>query len=204
MTPEPAILFDFGDTLADETWMHTDLGVFVDWPNTYRAVVEPLGTDWGLGRITTSEVAGRVAAALGAEHRAVEQHFDQLYRAISFFPRVVSAVRKRRDRGGTQALVTVNPADFGSILTLHGLWELFDVVVVSGQEGLDDKPALAALAAERMGIAIEATILIDNIEGNVIGFQEVGGQGYHFRGEDQFVADVIARCVPGLVPEDVT
>ena len=204
MTPEPAVLFDFGDTLADETWMHTDLGVFVDWPDTYRAVVAPLGTDWGLGRITTSEVARRVAAALGVEHHAVEQHFDQLHRAMRFFPRVVSAVRKRHDRGATQGLVTVNPADFGSILTLHGLWELFDVVVVSGQEGVDDKAALAALAAERMGIAVEDTILIDNIERNVIGFRAVGGQGYHFRGEDQFVADVTARLVPGLVPEDVS
>jgi len=49
--PEPAVLFDFGDTLADETWMYADLGVFPDWPNTYRSVVGPLGTDWGLGRV---------------------------------------------------------------------------------------------------------------------------------------------------------
>ena len=147
--------------------MYADLGVFADWSNTYREVVTPLGTEWGLGRITTSEVVRRLAAALGAEPRAVEQHFAQLQRAIRFFPRVVTAVRRRRDRGGRQALVTVNPADFGSILALHGLEELFDVVVVSGQEGLDDKPALAALAAERMGLRVEGTVLVDNIERNV-------------------------------------
>lgn len=203
MTPEPAVLFDFGDTLADETWMYADLGVFDDWPSTYREVVTPLGADWGLGRITTSEVAKRVAGALGAEHRAVEQHFAQLYGAIRFFPRVMTAVRRRRQRGGRQALVTVNPADFESILARHGLERLFDVVVVSGQEGLDDKPALAALAAERMGIRVEETVLVDNIERNVTGFRDIGGQGYHFRGEGQFVDDVIAGLLPGLVAEDV-
>jgi phosphoglycolate phosphatase-like HAD superfamily hydrolase len=203
MTPEPAVLFDFGDTLADETWMYADLGVFADWPNTDRRVVAPLGTDWGLGRITTSEVVGRMAAALGAKQQAVEQHFAQLHRAIRFFARVVAAIRRRRERGGTQALVTVNPADFGSILTLHGLQGLFDVVVISGQEGLDHKPALAVLAAERMGIGVEGAVLIDNIERNVTGFRVIGGLGYHFRGEDQFVADVTNGLVPGFVPEDV-
>ncbi|MHB1445379.1 MAG: hypothetical protein ACYCZV_06960 [Acidimicrobiales bacterium] len=43
------------------------------------------------------------------------------------------------------------------------------MVVVSGQEGLDDKPTLAALAAERMGIGVEGAVLIDNIERNVSG-----------------------------------
>jgi hypothetical protein len=48
VTEDWAALFDFGNTLADETWMTTDLGVFTDWPDVYRRVVGPLGTDWGL------------------------------------------------------------------------------------------------------------------------------------------------------------
>jgi len=47
MTEDWAVIFDFGNALADDTWMATDLGVFSDWPDVYRRVVGPLQTDWG-------------------------------------------------------------------------------------------------------------------------------------------------------------
>jgi FMN phosphatase YigB (HAD superfamily) len=90
------------------------------------------------------------------------------------------------------------------MLTLHGIPELFDLVVCSGQGGIGDKPRLAVLAAERLGAPLAQVVLVDNIEANVEGFRALGGSGYHFKGDEQFVEDVRAERIPGFKPTDVT
>src|SRR5579884_3436109 len=98
MVDEPVVLFDFGNTLADETWMTADLGVFPEWPDIYRRVVWPLASEWGLGRLTTADIAARLADEIGCETRVVLDHMIELYRNIRFYPRIMAAVRHRRDR----------------------------------------------------------------------------------------------------------
>ncbi len=174
MTEDWAVLFDFGNTLADETWMTTDLGVFPDWPDVYRRVVGPLGTDWGLGRLSSVDIAGRLAQVFGCDIQPVYDHMIELYRHIQFYPHIMGAVRRRRGRRARQALVTVNPADLADMLALHGVPELFDLVVCSGQEGLGNKSRLAVLAAERLRVPLAQVVLVDNIEANVEGFRARG------------------------------
>jgi len=57
---DPVVLFDFGDTLADQAWMGTDLGKFEGWTDAFLLAHEPLADDWGLGRVSTDEVAAAI------------------------------------------------------------------------------------------------------------------------------------------------
>ena len=109
---------------------------------------------------------------------------------ITFHP---IAWRVARERRLPQGLVTVNPdlfADF--VVPLHGLADVFDVVVVSFEEKTADKPTLCDIALERLGLtgSRSSALLIDNRIDLVEAWKAVGGAAYCFRSDHQFSQDV--------------
>ena len=84
---------------------------------------------------------------------------------------VVDAVRAVRAAGGRTAVVTNNVRELSHtwrpVLPLD---ELFDTVVDSCEVGLrKPNPAIYLLACERLGVAPERAVLLDDIESNLRG-----------------------------------
>lgn len=62
------------------------------------------------------------------------------------------------------------------------LGELFDVTVISGQVGVR-KPSrrIYAIAADRLGLAPEQCVMVDDLEHNLVGAARLGIRGIHHR-----------------------
>jgi FMN phosphatase YigB (HAD superfamily) len=197
-------LVDFGNTLADETFMRRDGDQFPTWTTDYVAVVDELRHDWDTGRLSSQQIAQRVADRLAASPEAVHHHMLELCRSLTFYPAINDALRRRRARGGRQALVTVNPDLFDHIARIHALHQGFDVVVASWEHGTDNKAELCHRALHLIGdIEPDRTVLIDNLPGNIDAWRRSGGRGYVFRDDATFVDDVLHERVPGFLAADV-
>jgi FMN phosphatase YigB (HAD superfamily) len=198
-------LVDFGNTLADETFMRRNSDQFPTWTTDYVAVVDELRHDWDTGRLSSHQLAQRVADRLAATPDAVHRHMLELCRSPTFYPAINDALQRRHARGGRQALVTVNPDLFVHIAQIHALHDRFDVIVASWEHGTDDKTELCHRALELMGgVDPDDTILIDNLTRHTGAWVRVGGHGYVFRDDMTFVDDVLHQRVPGFFAADVT
>jgi FMN phosphatase YigB (HAD superfamily) len=197
-------LVDFGNTLADETFMRRDGDRFPTWTADFVAVVEEVRHDWDTGRLSSRQVARRVADRLAAPPDVVHRHMLDLCRPLTFYPGIDEALRRRRARGGRQALVTVNPDLFDHIARVHALHDRFDVIVTSWEHGTDDKAELCHRALELVGgVEPDRTVLVDNLPGHITAWRRAGGHGYVFRDDATFVDDVLHQRVPGFLAADV-
>lgn len=197
-------LIDFGNTLADEGWMRRQSELFPGWTAAYLAVVDEVRRDWDVGAVTSGELAARIGRRLGATTEETHAYMRLLCHDLHFYPRINAALRRRRARGGRQALVTVNPDLFEEVARHYALFDAFDAVVTSWAYGTDDKVELCWRALTSMGVDDPSeTVLLDNVEDNVTGWTGVGGQGYLFRSDEAFAADVGRGRVTGFVPEDL-
>ena len=78
-----------------------------------------------------------------------------------------------------------------SFFTKHQLHELFDEVVLSGEEGIvKPNPEIFELAAARIGVEPAACIMIDDIADNCDGAIAAGMASIQFRNNDQVLADL--------------
>ena len=115
--PIKLILWDFGDTLADEGWMLTPMAGAPDWQRLYseRVGSTALGQLWNTGAISTDEVAAELASALEVEIDVVIAHMLACSRQVRFFSKVIAFVE---ECVAPQAIVTVNPDIFTKILVV--------------------------------------------------------------------------------------
>lgn len=185
------ILWDFGDTLADERWMLKPLDGVPEWAEAWTRVAGgELADAWNLGEINTSAVVAAVAARLRLPVEQVADHVAHCCSDLRLFEAPLKIVRRSTL---PQALVTINPDGFSSLVVpRHGLARLFRPIVTSWEEHTLDKGALAARALELLGTDIHPSeaLLIDNKSRNVEEWQLRGGRGYVFRGEEAFRADL--------------
>ena len=75
----------------------------------------------------------------------------------------------------------------------HNLRHLFDVVVLSGEEGITKpSPDIFTLAAERLGVEPAECIMIDDIQENCNGADAAGMRSIHYRSNTQLTSDLDA------------
>jgi FMN phosphatase YigB (HAD superfamily) len=184
------VLFDFGGTLADEHWMRASEPPFPGFGAAYHREREAATNDWDCGRVSTDELARRIAQHLGVDAAEVRAHIGVLCRQLVFFDSVMTYARRRRRQARRQALVTVNPDLFADIVEHYGLDDLFDAIVVSSTEQTDDKLVLCERALRRLNAPITDALLIDNLAANVAAFRNAGGDAYHFIDDATFAADL--------------
>jgi FMN phosphatase YigB (HAD superfamily) len=196
------LLVDFGNTLVDETFMWRDTPPFTDWTSHWSEVMSELASDWDHGRISAEIVMTKMARRLGCSTTDINEHINLLCRQISFYPMINSAIAHRRQRGERQAIVTVNPDAFQTVVDLYSLRDRFDLIVTSANLGTVDKAAICSAACRALDVQASQTLLIDNIEANVDAWNQKGGQGYLFESDERFAADVQNGAVPGFEPED--
>jgi FMN phosphatase YigB (HAD superfamily) len=197
-------LIDFGNTLAEETFMRRDSESFPTWTSTWLRTMTKTRLDWDTGRLSTDELADAIAAELGCTAQAVRGYMSQLCRRVDFYPTINAALRRRRGRGGRQAIVTVNPDLFEEVVTHYSLLDSFDAVITSSSHGTDDKVELCWRALELLGVDDPSdTVLIDNLQVNIDGWVTSGGKGYLFVDDNAFADDVACGKVPGFEARDL-
>jgi FMN phosphatase YigB (HAD superfamily) len=189
------ILWDFGDTLADERWMLAPIVGSSDWPKLYRERVgsAALGLHWNSGAISTREVAAELAGALGVEVGAVIAHMEACSRRVRFFSKVMAFIE---ECAVPQAIVTVNPDIFTNIVVPeYQLDRRVDLIVTSWQQNTVEKSTLCGYAIDQLGIAVSLAecLLVDNRADNVLAWRSEGGAAYHFRGENAFCEEFAAQ-----------
>jgi len=185
------LLWDFGDTLADERWMLTAPADAPDWVDVWSEIAGgELADAWNTGAIDGPRVYRAVATRLGISEKRVLDHVERCCHSISFFREVMDVAARSRL---SQAIVTVNPDGFSQIIVPnYRLTERFAAIVTSWQEGTLDKGVMGHRALERLGggITPSESLLIDNKEHNLRAWAAEGGRTYLFTTERQLIRDL--------------
>jgi phosphoglycolate phosphatase-like HAD superfamily hydrolase len=177
------LLWDFGDTLVDERWMHRAPAHCSAWARAWTDTMALLADDWDAGRLRERAVFEALAERTGLGVDEVEQHAATCCNAIEYHS---GAWRVATERHRPQALVTVNPDLFVErIVPAHGLEQIFDVIVVSCSEGTTDKTRLCDAALDRLGFDGDRrdALLIDNREDLVEAWRHHGGSAHWYRSD---------------------
>src|SRR3954447_24822315 len=118
------------------------------------------------GRMDDDRFAARLVEALGLAPERAEGLIDRMMAGATVEPDMVAMVRAARAAGVRVAMVSNSwgelryPADLVA--------ELFDATVISGREGFR-KPdtRMYTLGAERLGVAPEACVMVDDLPFNL-------------------------------------
>ncbi len=143
----------------------------------------PLWDDVRLGRISNAEFWADVGRRLGLDTEATAE-FRHAFRAGDRLDEeLVSLIRHLRDEGYRTGLLSNGPASRPRHLEQLGIAGDFDAIIVSGCEGLlKPDPAIFELALERLGVAAEETVFVDDSRMNVVAARQIGLHATRFRG----------------------
>jgi len=181
------VLWDFGDTLADERFLMAPLAGFPDWPSVVRQQIfdGALGQEWFVGKANMDDVVRQLSTILGADAATIHDHMIGCCRRISFFERPMDAARSSHL---AQAIVTINSDIFSDhVVPNYRLDRHFNPIVTSWQDASLDKSDLCDSAMRRLGLADRGrALLIDNKADNVAGWRARGGIAYHLTGNTAF------------------
>ena len=157
-------------------------------------------SDWHLletGRMTLAEFSDRLAARSEAHlGTAIDAgfygRFLESLRVGVYWP-VVHRVRRLREEGYRTAILTNNVAEWAEVWQASIPVELFDVIIDSSAVGLR-KPdeAIFHLTCERLKVAPEAAVFLDDSPGHVAAARQAGLAGIVVTGPEQALADLDA------------
>jgi epoxide hydrolase-like predicted phosphatase len=101
----------------------------------------------------------------------------RMFAGFGPLPPMIEAVRHAKAAGLATALLSNS---WGNDYPREGWTELFDVVVISGEVGMrKPEPEIFRLTAERLGLAPEQCVFVDDLRPNVRGATAVGMVGIH-------------------------
>jgi epoxide hydrolase-like predicted phosphatase len=135
------------------------------------------------GQLDEGEFEQQLAPLLGAEPDGL---IDGLFAGVHPDEPMVEAVRRARAGGIRTALVSNS---WGVHRYPHDLFEeLFDGVVISGEEGTR-KPAkrMYELGAERAGLAAEQCVFVDDLPFNLTPAEELGMATVHHTSAEESI-----------------
>jgi putative hydrolase of the HAD superfamily len=114
---------------------------------------------------------------------------------------VVHRVRELREEGYRTAILTNNIREWGPMWRASIPIELFDVVVDSCEVGLrKPDPAIFLLTCERLGVAPEAAVFLDDTRRHVTAAREVGMRGIVVSDPAGALAELDAILAEGRSP----
>jgi hypothetical protein len=184
------LLWDFGDTLADERWMLRAPADVPSWPDAWVEVMSTHADRWNVGDVGMDEVFAQLATRTGMVFSDVEAHAHLCCEQINFHESAWGLAGERRV---LQAIVTVNPDLFAEfVVPAYDLSSTFDTIVMSFAEMTVDKSALCRIALDRLGFRGNPSeaVLIDNRADLVQGWINAGGSGYWFQSDELFKRDL--------------
>ena len=134
------------------------------------------------GELTSEEFAQKFAPLLGVSPDGL---VERLFGGVGPDEPMLEAVRRARAAGVKTGLIS-NSWGEGLAYDPAMLEELFDAVVISGDVGLH-KPQreIFLLGAERIGVAPEDCVFVDDLRENCDGAEDVGMTAVLHRGADK-------------------
>ena len=133
------------------------------------------------GELTAAEFSERFAELLGVESDGL---VERLFAKAGPDEEMIGTVRKLRAAGVATGLIS-NSWGEGLPYDKGMLAELFDAVVISGDEGLHKpEPAIFELGAERLGLQPADCVFIDDLRENCAGAEAVGMTAILHRGAE--------------------
>ncbi|MET8700270.1 HAD-IA family hydrolase [Kitasatospora sp. NPDC058032] len=156
-------------------------------PDTWRRALvdDPAGRalygELELGRITQHEWNRRTAALIGVEP---EDLMGRAHADVRPVAAMVGLVRAARAAGLAVALLSNSYGlDPYNPYTATGVWDLFDVRVISGEAGLaKPDPDIYRLTLERLGLPGEACVFVDDHAPNLAPAEALGITAVHADG----------------------
>jgi len=140
------------------------------------------------GELTVDEFSERFGPLLGVER--TDGLVERLFAGIVADEAMVDAVRRVKASGRPTGLIS-NSWGGTSYDRVANPGELFDVMVVSGEVGLNKpEPEIYHLAAERLGVAPEECVFVDDLRENCEGAEAVGMTAILHRGADRTLPEL--------------
>jgi len=188
-----AVVFDFGGVITSHDGSHARLREFdalLGWPPGTLLQRLFSGEAWELasiGAISSEEHWARVGAEL-------EDRLPPDFRSFKGNPfyleeineEVVALARRLRRRCRLALCSNALPSMADLLETLPEIKGLFDVIVISALVGLrKPDPRIFELTAERLGLPLEACLLVDDKERNVQAAESLGMPTVLFRSPAQ-------------------
>jgi putative hydrolase of the HAD superfamily len=131
------------------------------------------------GELTAVEFSERFAPLLGV---SPDNLVERLFGGIGPDEPMLEAVRRSKRAGVKTGLISNSWGD-GLAYDPALLEELFDAVVISGEVGLHKpQPEIFHLGAERIGVAPEECVFVDDLRENCEGAEAVGMKAILHRG----------------------
>lgn len=201
MAPEAgrrtALLLDWGGVLTTDPF--ASFGAFCEAEgldvNALRDALRDdhpardLLIDFEEGHVAEAVFEERLAAALGLAPARAEGILGRMFGGSRLERRMVAAVRRARAAGVRTGLVSNS---WGAGRYPEGLLhELFDGIVISGNEGMrKPAPQMYALGAERAGGVPEACVYVDDLAVNLPAARALGMAVVHHTDVDATVAEL--------------
>jgi putative hydrolase of the HAD superfamily len=196
MSPDPtkkALLVDFGGVLTTDIW--SSFAAFCEQrgldpdaaKQLFRDNPDALATLRGLetGEIEAADFERRFAALLGTEPEGL---VEGLFAGLQPDQPMLDAVGRAREAGVPTGLISNSWVMDHYTDEIRGL---FDAVVISAEVGLHKpQPEIYLLAAERLCVAPEDCVFVDDLRENCAGAEAVGMTAVLHREAEQTIARV--------------
>ena len=147
------------------------------------------------GRLTEAQFVAKLGTALRDElgrevdlARFGEAFFEHLHPNEELF----AFMRTLNERGYRMAILTNNVREWEPLWrSMLPIDELFELVVDSGFEGVrKPDPRIYEVALDRLGVAAEATLFLDDMEVNCDAARTLGMQAVWFRSNAQAIGEI--------------
>jgi putative hydrolase of the HAD superfamily len=147
------------------------------------------------GRLTEPEFLVQLGAALSAElgrHVDLERFGETFFEHLKPNEELFAFMRTLHDRGYRMAILTNNVREWEPLWrTMLPIDELFELVVDSGFEGVrKPDPRIYEVTLDRLGVAPEATLFVDDMEINCDAARALGMQAVRFRENAQAIDEI--------------
>ena len=149
------------------------------------------------GELTEALFLERIADELEPElgHRPEMHRFSEIYfEALKPNPPMIDLMRDLKGRGLQMALLTNNVREWEPLWrSMVPIDELFEVVVDSAFVGCrKPDPEIYEITLERIGLAGDQCLFVDDVEVNCEAARELGMTAVHFRANEQAIDEIRA------------
>jgi len=182
------ILFDFGGvlmrTVDPRPRRNLEHRIGLPRGGAEEAVFENASwDDLQMGRLAANEFWSGLGDRLGLDAAGVADFQRDFWAGDRIDENLTGLIRQLRESGYHTLLLSNAPADRAEHLAQLGMDELFDTVMLSGQEGVMKPDARAyELALRRVGAVPEEALFVDDFRENVAAAASLGIQAHRFRG----------------------
>lgn len=141
------------------------------------------------GHFTRDEYVEQMAALTGLSEHDIENYIAKEHHLNAQLVTLISESIRPLFKVGL--LSNIGRGWIDDFFTAHQLHDLFDEVVLSGEEGVTKPhPAIYQLMAERLALRPEECVMIDDVEANCEGAEMAGMSAIHFTSNDQLLDDL--------------